>query len=375
MNSHFHQKISSPATKPPTTEYRKKLNNISTNSQSILPKTVTQTDKKVPAKYNTTNNNSNEFNYSSLKCQNDAKNHSTYSNQYRSEALSNNTKSTSIQSKHLNGSYQRLTNKLNCCKGCSRDTDETNTRKQNANVISMPKLKNDTTKCVSHTMNSNMNGIYKLSNDVKRSIISATFRRNSVNANAMLRKSAFKHSLDDEYYTNGNARRQSFDDTVFNKTIKQHSNNGNTDNYHVSNSVNNNNQIPSNDSNNNNNKRLIKQMSLDEYKDTTARLRKLEMKMRKHKIDVLKYVNGRKEPNIFNDPKKLLAYQTPDNNNRTKLDPFVRTKSDCVYPKISIDNVLQNKNTQLRKNSSGGSYGVISASELYKLRTAGERVN
>lgn len=121
------------------------------------------------------------------------------------------------------------------------------------------------------------------------------------------------------------------------------------------------------------NHRLIKQKSLDDYSDATARLRKLEMKMRKHKVDVLKYANNHNQTNIYTDQKKLLAYP-PSNHIRHKLDPFARSKVDCVYPKIGVDSMLQSKSQSFRKNGTNGSYGIITSSELYKLRGTPERV-
>lgn len=299
-----------------------------------------------------------------------------------------------VPARQMNGSYARLTNKLNCCKSCVRDTDDALAKKC-VSEMSIPKMKNDT-KFPSQFIDSNANGSYdadqtkyKLSTDAKRSTIPGAFRRNSIDANAILRKSTFKRSLDEDLLNAGDFRRQSFDDCTGKATTNQrhlkkltppqsehhndfHRNgngngNGNGHGAYLSQSVGK--HITSND-----NRRLIKQKSLDEYADATARLRKLEMKMRKHKVDVLKYANEHDQSNIYNEQKKLLAYPAASNHFRTKLDPFARTKADCVYPKIGVDSVIHSKSPAFRKNVSNANYGIITSSELYKIRGTPERV-
>lgn len=367
----------------------------SSNGGRILPKTITASqscpDKKLPT----------NVSHSSQKCQNDAKQHSSYSSVFYPKPISN-AKPTSIQQqqtmqpRQLNGSYARLTNKFNCCKSCVRETDETQ-KKKNANEVSIPKLKNDS-KHHSQLIDSNAECCYrqeqqpkyKLPSNERRSTIPGAHRRSPINANEILRKSSFKRSLDEDLLQAGDFRRQSFDDSMSKLAANQRlfkkltppqldyqseqqyrdgngngNGNGNYLPQHVGKQ-----SVTSND-----NRRLIKQKSLDEYSSATARLRKLEMKMRKHKIDVLKYANDHDQSHIYSDPKKLLGY-TPVNHFRSKFDPFVRTKTDCVYPKIGVDSVLQSKNSTFRKNgSNGGSYGIITSSELYKLRGTPERVS
>lgn len=377
------------------------------NSRTILPKSLTTIDysKKVQTKH------SGELSYSSQKCQNDAKpHHSSCLSVYHPKML-NNAKPTSssvhhqhnqqphqqnrIPSKQLNGSYARLTNQLNCSKNGVRSGDEGHImKKSNGNYVPMPKLKNDTK---SQQINSNSSislelehSKYKLPTKSKQSIISATFRRNSMDANAIRLNSTYKRSFDDEYYfytSNNNdngSRRQSFDDGAVKETTneklsrkvsppqltqhnqhtvatKNHRNGNISNNCHLSHLTNN--SIASND-----NRRLMKQMSLDEYTNATARLRKLEMKMRKHKIDVLKYVNGKAQSNgRFSGQKELLTYHTP-NHFRTKLDPFMRIKPDSLYPKLGVDSIPQNKASNLHKSTLNGSFGIISAADLNKLR-------
>lgn len=359
------------------------------NGRTILPKTITtqscNVDKRIPP--NATN--------SSQKCQNDAKQHPSYSSVFHSKPISN-SKPTSmtqqtVQPRQINGSYARLTNKLNCCKSCVRDTDDVLAKKC-ANEMSIPKLKSDT-KYSSQFIDSNANCCYdqdqqkyKIPMDAKRSTIPGAFRRNSIDANAVLRKSTFKRSFDEDVLNAGDFRRQSFDDcngkaTTNQRYLKkltppqsehqsefQRNGNGNSNGAYLSQSVGK--HISSND-----NRRLIKQKSLDEYADATARLRKLEMKMRmgKHKIDVLKYANEHEQSNIYNEQKKLLAYPA-SNNFRSKLDPFARSKADCVYPKIGVDSVIHNKSPAFRKNITNANYGIITSSELYKIRGTPERV-
>lgn len=302
-----------------------------------------------------------------------------------------NTKTTSIQQqqKNLNGSYARLTNKLNCCRSCVRDADDasvTNTKKHSANIISMPKLKNDV-KYTAKVADSNANyrfetdSKYKLPTDAKRSIISATFRRNSMDGNTVLRKSTFQRSIDEEDLQNSYFRRQSLDDLKVKdganqKTLKKIPSplNSLNDSDFYRNGHSNGQQMMASL---NNNKNLNRQMSVDKYTDATTRLRNLEMKMRKHKIDVLKYVNEHEQHNHKQNGQKSLAY---DNHFRSKLDSVMATKSEYAYPKISIDNVLNNNNNNrktIRKSASvgnGNGYGIISAADLFKLRATPERV-
>lgn len=375
------------------TDSLKKVSNTS-NGRTILPKTITtqssHTDKRMPP----------NASYSSQKCQNDAKQHPSYSSVFHSKPISN-PKPTSmpqqtVQSRQINGSYARLTNKLNCCKGCVRDGDDA-VAKKCTNEMSIPKLKNDT-KYSSQFIDPSANWCYEqeqhkytMPSDAKRSTIPGAFRRNSINANAILRKPTFKRSLDEDLLNAGDFRRQSFDDCTSEVVTNQrhlkkltppqsehqsdfqrngHGNgngNSNGNGNYLSQSVGK--HIPSND-----NRRLIKQKSLDEYADATARLRKLEMKMRKHKIDVLKYANEHDQSNIYNEKKKLLAYPA-SNQFRTKIDPFARTKAACVYPKIGIDSVIHSKSPAYRnKNVPNANYGIITSSELYKIRGTPERV-
>lgn len=382
----------------PTDSLRKYPSSSSNGQRTILPKTITATqsvtEKKLPT----------NASYSSQKCPNDAKQqhqqHPSYA--YHTKPIPN-AKPTSIHQqssaavqpppRQMNGSYSRLTNKLNCCKGCVRESDTDSLVKKCSNEVSIPKLKNDTKYSSSQFIDSNANccydfeqqqqqqqqSKYKLPTEAKRPSI--PIRRNSIDA--MLRKSTFKRSLDEDLLHAGDFRQSSFDDktTTNVRLLKkltppsqteiqsefQRNGNGN----YLSQSMGKHN-VASND-----NRRLIKQKSLDDYTDATARLRKLEMKMRKHKIDVLKYANDHDQSTIYTtDPKKLLAYPPSNNHFRSKLDSFARSKGDCVYPKIGIDTVLQSKAPVFRKNGSNGnsSYGIITSSELYKLRGTPERV-
>lgn len=335
---------------------------LAANSQSILPKTIVGNEKKMPVKPNHNHNNGNhELNYSTLKCQNNAKNQSTYT-----KAMANNMKSNVPHSKLLNGSgstYVRVTNKLNCCKNCViRDTDDINGRRTSVGVVSMPKLK-----C---HIKSTMNGIdststesEKMSMDAKRSAIisTATKRRNSIDAYKIIQKPTFRRSFDDDL--SYNSRRQSFDDNCFKPPNKSYQMNGNGD-YHG--------KTMADDKN----RKLFKQMSLDEYGDATDRLHKLEMKMRKHKINMLRYVNGKAHggnlPGAMNSQKTLDYHM--GNGARLKVDPFGRMRTDCVYPKIRVENVLHEKSGQSRRATTNGSYGIITASELHKLRASAERI-
>ncbi|XP_055296591.1 mitogen-activated protein kinase 15-like [Sitodiplosis mosellana] len=375
----------------PTDSLRKVPLSSSSNSRTILPKTITTntsvTDKKVPT----------NANYSTQKYPNDAKHHPSYSSVFHSKPIPNTKptsiqqQSTTVQPRQVNGtgSYARLTNKLNCCKSCVREPDTDALVKRCANDVLIPKLKNDTKYPPSQYIDSNANCCYeseqepkyKMPSEARRSTIPGAYRRPSNDANAMLRKSTFKRSLDEDLLHAGDFRQSSFDakSTTNTRLLKkltppqpeyqsEFQRNGNG--AYLSQSMGKHIVNASNE-----NRRLIKQKSLDDYTDATARLRKLEMKMRKHKIDVLKYANDHDEPTIYaTDPKKLLAYP-PSNHFRNKLESFARTKADCVYPKIGIDSVLSSKTPAFRKNgSNGNSYGIITSSDLYKLRGTPERV-
>lgn len=357
--------------KPSPTQHTKRQNGLyPVNSQSILSKTVAGSDKKVSAKaiaivnhnhnHNHTNAN-NELNYSTLKCQNNAKNQSAYA-----KSLSNGLKSTVPLAKPPN---PRPPNKFNCCRNCViRDPDDANGRRPSAGVVSMPKLKCDPRPPLSHAMDPTSTDSDKVSMDTKRSasILAASLRRNSIDAFRLLRKPAFRQSLDDDYSL-ANVRRQSFDDIAFKAHAKSYgAHNGTTNGDYA---------MPANGTGNG--RKLIKHMSLDEYGDATTRLRKLEMKMRKHKVNVLRYVNGKEATNGHSmDARKLLDYQVGTGTAPMKGDPFARVRSDCVYPKIGVENVLHVKGqSQQRRATTNGSYGIITASELHKLRTSAERIS
>lgn len=386
------------STSPPTaatnpksspTESLRKVSSI--NGRTYLPRTIAATQsisgKKMPS-------------YSTQKFQNDVKHHSSYLSVFHPKPIANpKPASTQQQSppsslsvqqhqqlpppplpaRQINSSYTRLTNKLNCCKSFVRDSD----------AVSISKLKNDC-KCPSQFNDSNGNGSfetelqpkYKFLIEARRSTIPGALPRKSIDANSVLRKSKFKRSLDDDLLNVGDFRHNPFDE----KTIQnvrhlkkltppqldqsdshnhQRSRNGN----YLSQS------IGKHITASNCNRRLIKQKSLDDYTDATARLRKLEVKMRKPKIDILKYANNHDQSTIYTDPKKLLAYPSTSSHFRSRLEPFARAKADCVYPKIGVESVLQIKTQSNRKNgTNGGSYGIITSTELYKLRGTPEHV-
>lgn len=396
-------------TKPSPMQYAKKPNGqLAVNSQSILPRTLPNTyEQKVRAHNNNNNyitshpNGNTELNYSTVKCQNNAKNQSAYA-----KALANTIKTTMSHPTKPPppSSYAapcvRIT-KFNSCKHCMvRDTDEMNARRTSAaGVVPMPKLKCDmmrsttaaTAAAALMDSTSTTTDSDKMPMDAKRQsaaiISAATMRRSSIDTYNIYRKSAFRQSLDDEY-SYANARRQSLDDNVFKapqttvaKSYQSHNGGGSNIDYHVTRAAN---GIGDSDIN----RKLIKQRSLDEYGDATARLRKLEMKMRKHtKINVLQYVNGNgkqlnggsvtsgNQRGKTTDTRNMLNYQLVNGGaQKMKVDSFGRVRSDCVYPKISVENAVHGKGPQTRRMTTNGSYGIITASELHKLRTSAERI-
>lgn len=384
------------------------------NTRSILPKAVAtptqqQLDRKNPnpTKYT----HAMDANSSTLKCQNDVKQNSSYSSAFQPKSVLANGKPTSAlvnqqqqhQQKNLNGSYARLTSKLNCCRSCIRDTDDactiTNGKKTIANIVSMPKLKNDVKYNTTNTKPVDSNANYRFDADSKYKLpTDARFRRNSIDGNINTsiqsknnNNSTFKRSIDEDDLQHGYFRRQSLDDAKIKEPPQQqkpskkipsplHLNDNDYYRNGLTTNNNNNSHHQSLASLLDDNKKLIRQMSMDKYTDATTRLRKLEMKMRKHKIDVLKYVNEHEQNNPMNsnhlkqNGQKSLTYETDNNQYRTKLDNIIATKPDYAYPKLSIDNVLNTRKTIRKSASMGNGYGIISAADLYKLRATPERV-
>lgn len=361
-----------PTAKPSPTQPTERPNGLyAANSQSILPKALaTSIDKKLSTKTSASvhhnhhhANGNNDLNYSTAKCQNNAKNQSAYA-----KGLTNGSRATASQAKPPN---TRLAGKPNGCRNCvTRDATDANGRRPcGGGVVSMPKLKCDR-RPTANVIDSTSTDSDKMPMDAKRSAIisAASLRRNSIDAFRLLRKPVFRQSLDDDYSL-ANVRRQSFDDIAFKAPARPYAaHNGTTNGDYGG---------PANGTNG---RKLVKHMSLEEYGDATARLRKLEMKMRKHKINALRYVNGKEPTNGHaTDSRKLLDYQVGSTINGTaqpKVEPFARVRADCVYPKIGVENVLHGKGgAQHRRATSNGSYGIITASELHKLRTSAERIS
>lgn len=351
--------------------------------------------------------------YSSQKCQNDAKQHQSYSNIFHPKLISN-TQSTSKQpppppppsssspmamqqqQKQINASHGRLTNKLNCCKNCIRDTDDAFVQKfTNDILLSKPKINGKyQTQCNDSNSNGNFERDqmkYKLhpERDARRkttTTIAGSIRRNSMDVNGLLRNSSLMHSFEDDLHARP-IRQQSLDDYdikagTHQRLLKKPSPPAQSESQHDLHQNGNVTYLTQSGAKqniaNDFSRRVIKQSSLDDYTDEPARLRKLDMKMRKHKVDVLKYSNDHDKSDIFSDHKRLLSYP-PSNQFRSKLDPFTRgtyPNADCVYPKIGVDSLLRANHSTFRKNSiNAGSYGIITSSELYKLRgTPTERI-
>lgn len=290
----------------------------------------------------------------------------------------------------MNGSYGRLTNKLNCCKNCVRDADDALVHKHaNDILLSKPKLATSY-----QSVDSNSNCCYERDHIKcklpdgharKTTMISGAVRRNSIDVNGLLRNPSLMHSFGgNDLHGRRAIRQQSLDDCdikanahqPFLKKLSPAQSESRNDFHRNGNVTYLTQSVAKQNTANGDGRRVIKQNSLDSYPD--ARLRSFDMKMRKHKVDVLKYTNDHEKSPIYTDHKRLLSYP-PTNQFRNKLDPFTRTtysNGDCVYPKIGIDSLLHTKNSTFRKNSTngGGSYGIITSSELYKLRGTPERI-
>lgn len=374
---------------------------ISSNGRTILPKTITPQQQHPGPDRKTLPPN---VSFSSQHCQNEGKQHSSYSNVLNSKLISEKHQPSlpppppssspsptnmPYQQKQTNGSYGRLTNKLNCCKSCVRDAEDALVHKCANDILSKSKM---TTKY--HSVDSNSNCCNERdqikcklpeSHSKKTTLISGAVRRNSIDVNGLFRNPSLMHSFGNNDL-HGRRAIQSLDDCdiranthqPFLKKLSPAQSESLNDFHRNGNVTYLTQSVAKQNTANGDGRRVIKQTSLDNYPDAPTRLRSLDMKMRKHKVDVMKHTNDHEKPSIYTDHKRLLSYP-PTNQFRNKLDPFTRStysNGDCVYPKIGIDSLLHTKNSTFRKNSTngGGSYGIITSSELYKLRGTPERI-
>lgn len=345
-----------------------------TKCRTILPKTAKTSTNDKGTKY------SDDFSYLSDKCQQNAKYcHLSYSNNYNRKSLNNNVKVVSstvqhqqrLHSSEPNDTFTHFSNESNNCKNCIQNTNDTGSTKSHKKSISMPKLKNDVK--LQQTNHLNSNNRFEMDNskhknytfDTKRFLISPPFECNSTN-------SSYKRAYETD------ARRRSLDDCTVNEiTNQKHCRKCSPRQLKVSNSS----IHPNGNANDSNfttyivkktlpkgtNKKLVKQMSLDEYTSTTERLKNLEMKMKAYKFNGLNHINGRSSSGGSLLEQHLLLAHQPSNRFNLKSDLIARDKLHCIYPNIGVESINQNKT--LRNSTFNGSYGIISAADLHKLRS------
>lgn len=117
------------------------------------------------------------------------------------------------------------------------------------------------------------------------------------------------------------------------------------------------------------------------------RLKSLESKIRKHKIDAIRNVKEYSYSPMQSKPSSMLNNVNTDTKYlQTKLDQFTSSKKrlkehadrmNGSFQNMGVSNVLNNNSKAAQRQSAangGHNYGVISASDLYKLRTPTESI-
>lgn len=277
----------------------------------------------------------------------------------------------------------------------------------------MPKVKNEKQTISSST------SLYNIGNHVIRREsldepqrgdlrrLSAIDRRNSVETSSLMRKSALKRTINENPTSiSSDFRRQSFDggsclppavtrytQSIAGDTRKGSLSNGKADkqfSYRHGTIVNNNN-IPDRAVD----AKFNRQLSAGgDYFDTNAKLRTLEDKMRRHKMDVLEFVTEEqnvRSKNLLNEyatkkggTKHTNVVGLGDGAARRasnylggyKDDGPVRgpvkgsMKFELSYPDYAKTAAARNSNSAFNS-----SYGVISATDLFKLRSMSESIS
>lgn len=277
---------------------------------------------------------------------------------------------------------------LNCCKSCSQETDvdtlgRANVRK--VETVTMPRLQQT-------NGNRSFSEVkYKKPESKKTSTIpSALPNRDAIKAtNNIFRKMSLRKPPDIENrFIDSEYRRQSLDDSATmngKRMTKQlssidHTRIGDTQQRMQSYSSN----VDRYESNRklasmlNNNR---KQMISDDH------LKSLESKIRKHKIDAIRNVKEYTYNPMQSKSSSMLNGANSDAKYlQTKLDQFANSKKrlkehtdrmNGSFQNMGIDSGLHSnlKAAQSRSAAIGGhNYGIISASDLYKLRTPTESI-
>lgn len=273
-----------------------------------------------------------------------------------------------------------MTNNLNCCKSCSQETDADTLGRANirkVDTVTMPKLQQ---------ANGNRSDAqkYKKSDGKKAAMISSALpSRDSINATSnIFRKMSLRKPPDIENrFIDSDFRRQSLDDGAANgkrmtkqlSAIEQmryidaqrmHSSIG--DKYEAN--------------------RKISSMLGNNKKQTINddHLKSLESKIRKHKIDAMRNVKEYTYSPMQAKPASTLNGGANGDAKymQTKFDQFASSKKrlkehadrmNGSFQHMGIDTM--SKAAQSRSAAIGGhNYGIISASDLYKLRTPTESI-
>lgn len=274
------------------------------------------------------------------------------------------------------------TNNLNCCKGCSQENDmdamvRGNLRK--VETVTMPKLQQN--RPVSDMK-------YQKPEGKKSSMIPASLpSRESMNSSGIFRKMSLrKPSEIDNRFTDSDFRRQSLDDSATNgkrltKTLSsiEHSHIGDQQRMHSYTTATDKFEA---------NRKMSSMLGNNKKQQVVSddHLKSLESKIRKHRIDAMRNAKEYSYGPIQPKPSAML---NGVNSNakfiQTKLDQFTSNKKrlkeqadrmNGSFQNMGIDSVLRNNaKTQSRSAAIGGhSYGIISASDLYKLRAPTESI-
>lgn len=352
--------------------------------------------------------------------------------------LNNKPSSETIASSMQNGnenSYARLTNKLNCCKGCNGGSENggdnnNNSIKYQASTTSMPKMKHDKQLPNHKASNGVANGqqpivahrlIHRESMDnmPRHDMghrLSALSRRNSIETTVMPAKNATlkKNGMGSIEYSTSNSvpdiRRQSLDGNsnctaakylvyangarLSNGAVK----NGSHGNGRLANGGGDKQSAPRHSFSYNandiqSNGTLKKQHSSGEdYFDSNGRLRALEDKIRRHKLNALECAAERQQTKS-----KILLHELSSRKGG-KHTEFIgladgpnHTMSNFVNLADSTKSLMRTRAThkleftypdygkavaaRSKATIANSSYGVISATDLFKLRSMSEHIS
>lgn len=421
MSCHFR---SSSHESPPQKESIASISASSAERKSIFTHSHPPTDRKLLVKQMSETN------------ANVAKLHSSMANlkKIAAQQLINGKVQTNYGSNQSNhSSYTRLTDKLNCCKGCNgiqENGDSNNNNMKYPTRSTMPKVKNEKQPssygvlAMAPAQYNGTNGFTRRDSidDIHRTDngrrLSALDRRNTVDTPGFVNKATVKRCINENASNSiPDIRRQSLDgghifpstsprytQSIVGDTRRSHSNgkpsmisNKQLPYRHGTGTIipNYNTSMKTSDANSNH--CIRKQHSTnsnDDYFDANSRLKTLEDKIRRHKVDVLEFVTEQqqvKSKNLLNELASRKSSKHTDyiglanghggfagsgslgnlsdyNKNRNKAKGSA--KMEMNYPDYGRAVAAKNKNM-----TSNANYGVISATDLLKLRSMSERIS